>query len=260
MLGDAVVITFRLSSRGSIQVVRIAMSDPDTTYTTTPVVGKRKASDRSTQPATKGRPRKAPVDVEAVERRRTQLRVAQRAFRKRRETTLDELREQVASVQQRNDDMLAALRAFTDQAADKGLPNELTNDLLDILDKYSDLRDADDVASASASAEHNADTRSGLTQVEPQEPSETLQYTPPATFAPDYANCESTMFDAHSLTIPNDTKSCQPRYHVTSTGRFANPSQLTHTILRELGPSAAECFDGSSFANRLLRRILECGL
>jgi len=89
--------------------------------------------------ATKGRPRKsvASLDAEAAERRRTQLRVAQRAFRKRREATTDELREQVNELQNVHDGLLASIRDQLRQPTlERGDNDGLAHALESLLAKY----------------------------------------------------------------------------------------------------------------------------
>lgn len=223
---------------------------------------KRKAPDDPAHPVVKGRPRKEPANVEAVERRRTQLRVAQRAFRKRRETTIDELREQVVSLQQRNDDLLFTLRGFAERAVRKGLSDELSIDLLEILNKYTDPRDADDTESASPPFEDqvsNEDVATKANGSQTRIPPEHISDHIATTMANDYTRAKSQQ--------SNDSACAEMVMTVPPSGQLGvnpvtaarnNTSSVGYAIPRELYPSSTAGFDGTSFANRLRRRIMEC--
>jgi len=222
--------------------------------------GKRKVSADATRPAIKGRPRKEPADAEAVEKRRTQLRVAQRAFRKRRETTIDELREQVASLHQRNDDLLATLRGFAERAVQSGLSEESSIDLLGILIKYSALRDADaDVVhyvsppTQDKSQRDNGMTREILSQARVTQSSITDAREASCTVSP--------LNDSEALSsgINNGYQLFGPDPDTTTTRTIDRNARASYTMPQDLYPPSSNGFDGTSFANRLRRRILECG-
>jgi len=99
---------------------------------------------------TKGRPRKtvASLDAEAAERRRTQLRVAQRAFRKRREATTEELREQVNELQSVHDGLLSSIRDILKDSSIREGDDVLACTLEGLLAKYTASKHEDEGAKA----------------------------------------------------------------------------------------------------------------
>jgi uncharacterized protein YqeY len=104
--------------------------------------------------ATKGRPRKAvaSLDAEAAERRRTQLRVAQRAFRKRREATTEELREQVSDLQNVHDGLLSSIRDLLKDSSMKEGDGALADALESLLAKYTSSQEGDNGESKKVAA------------------------------------------------------------------------------------------------------------
>jgi hypothetical protein len=209
--------------------------------------------------AVKGRPRKTVQDAEAVERRRTQLRVAQRAFRRRRETTIDELREQVGRLQDANEDLLDSMRGFAERAVAKGLSDELAIDLCAILKHHSSRHDAEVAASVAshsdeelkrpATIRRKSSTRSRL--VEPM----------------DVANQHSTREagETHAATVPEqasglDHASHPPVHHDhISVLRTSQTQSAPPDLVRDLIPSTTIGFDETSFSGRIRRRALEVG-
>jgi len=232
-----------------------------------PTTSKRKASDDATNRTItiRGRPRKE-ADADAVAKRRTQLRVAQRAFRQRREATIDELREQVASIQAKNDDLLATLRGFAERAVLKGLSDELSIDLLGILQKYSDT-DADDA---------NVDVAESVSL--PLEVQISGEYMTTRKKQSQARGSHATASEG-SVGSNNDTRSdtrsdvseslirklnhnnqifASQLNNTTAMASMAS-TRSSNTMLRELYPFSTQGFDGTSFANRLRRQILESG-
>ncbi|KAH9429553.1 hypothetical protein MCOR02_009287 [Pyricularia oryzae] len=69
----------------------------------------------------RGRPRLNANDETAAERRRTQIRLAQRAYRNRKETTISSLEQQVRDLVDTNDEMSNAFAALQEFAASRGL-------------------------------------------------------------------------------------------------------------------------------------------
>jgi len=118
--------------------------------------------------ATKARPRKAvaSLDAEAAERRRTQLRVAQRAFRKRRDATTEELREQVNELQNVHDGLLSSIRDLLKDSSVKGSDNALALALESLLERYitrpSEENSEDGKDAASTSQQHVAKAQRSL--------------------------------------------------------------------------------------------------
>ncbi|KAL2009288.1 hypothetical protein VTN00DRAFT_7482 [Thermoascus crustaceus] len=69
----------------------------------------------------RGRPRLETRDKTAAERRRTQIRLAQRAYRLKKETTISALNKRVTELEQTIKEMNKSLLAFNDQVIDSGL-------------------------------------------------------------------------------------------------------------------------------------------
>ncbi|KAK3503899.1 hypothetical protein B0T13DRAFT_392729 [Neurospora crassa] len=74
----------------------------------------------------RGRPRLDVSDQTAADRRRTQIRLAQRAYRNRKETTIQTLEKQVETLQQLNREMSNAFMEFHDFAVASGLLDNST--------------------------------------------------------------------------------------------------------------------------------------
>ncbi|SPO04822.1 uncharacterized protein DNG_07507 [Cephalotrichum gorgonifer] len=69
----------------------------------------------------RGRPRVEPKDDTAADRRRTQIRLAQRAYRNRKETAIQTLEKKVNSLQDSNEEMSKAFMNLYDSAVSQGL-------------------------------------------------------------------------------------------------------------------------------------------
>ncbi|TKX25825.1 hypothetical protein C1H76_1971 [Elsinoe australis] len=98
---------------------------------------KRKAADADIDEKPRGRPRKNSKDESAAERRRTQIRLAQRAYRQRKETTIDELRQRVSELTTTVEMMNRSLRDFAQTATKRGLPDETRSDLDELVQKLA---------------------------------------------------------------------------------------------------------------------------
>lgn len=102
---------------------------------------KRSAGTGALDDATKeekkqGRPRAGPKDETAIDRRRTQIRLAQRAYRQRKESTIDELRNQVNELSAKADAMNKELRDFVNRAVSRDVPRDLISSLEDIMSRF----------------------------------------------------------------------------------------------------------------------------
>lgn len=89
------------------------------------------SSSGSSQLASKkqrGRPRLDPQDETPAERRRTQIRLAQRAYRTRKETTISELKGQVSELQSAINHMSKTFSQLHDNLFDSGVLNSLPAD------------------------------------------------------------------------------------------------------------------------------------
>lgn len=69
----------------------------------------------------RGRPRVDTQDETAADRRRTQIRLAQRAYRQRKETTISSLKKQVTELQSAIDEMNRSFLRFNDSALSSGI-------------------------------------------------------------------------------------------------------------------------------------------
>ncbi|KAF2112040.1 hypothetical protein BDV96DRAFT_167888 [Lophiotrema nucula] len=85
---------------------------------------KRSRQNSGNEPSNKkarGRPRVDTEDATAADRRRTQIRLAQRAYRQRKETTISSLKQQNASLQSIIEQMNKSFLRFNDSALKSGL-------------------------------------------------------------------------------------------------------------------------------------------
>ncbi|TKA73691.1 hypothetical protein B0A49_04330 [Cryomyces minteri] len=92
---------------------------------------RRRTSKRSESEEKKqrGRPRLDPEDETAADRRRTQIRLAQRAYRQRKETTISSLKRRVSELQSTISEMNGAFSRFSDDVTMLGVPPDLAQDL-----------------------------------------------------------------------------------------------------------------------------------
>ncbi|EXJ91110.1 hypothetical protein A1O1_04217 [Capronia coronata CBS 617.96] len=79
------------------------------------------ADDLADSKKQRGRPRLDPRDQTAADRRRTQIRLAQRAYRHRKETTIAGLKQQVTTLQTTIDQMNKTFLALHDSMVDAGI-------------------------------------------------------------------------------------------------------------------------------------------
>jgi len=86
------------------------------------------SSSMQTNKKQRGRPRLDPQDETPAERRRTQIRLAQRAYRNRKETTISELKGQVSELQGSINQMSRTFSMLHDNLFDSGVLNSLTPD------------------------------------------------------------------------------------------------------------------------------------
>ncbi|KAG8629875.1 hypothetical protein KVT40_001494 [Elsinoe batatas] len=98
---------------------------------------KRKAAEADIDEKPRGRPRKNSKDESAAERRRTQIRLAQRAYRQRKETTIDELRQRVSELTTTIEMMNRSLQDFAKNANRRGLPPQTQSELDEMVQKLA---------------------------------------------------------------------------------------------------------------------------
>ena len=84
----------------------------------------------------RGRPRLDPQDETAAERRRTQIRLAQRAYRQRKETTISALKTQVAELQETIAEMNKAFLRFNDAVMNVGVSSEVAKELKSVTQQF----------------------------------------------------------------------------------------------------------------------------
>ncbi|KAF2493797.1 hypothetical protein BU16DRAFT_422582, partial [Lophium mytilinum] len=87
----------------------------------------------------RGRPRVDTQDETAADRRRTQIRLAQRAYRQRKETTISSLKRQVTELQNAVEEMNRSFVQFNDSAISSGvlsLRPELGRDLKSTMETF----------------------------------------------------------------------------------------------------------------------------
>ncbi|WPH04915.1 Hypothetical protein R9X50_00781200 [Acrodontium crateriforme] len=121
---------------------------------------KRKRSRTSASPGSdddskkRGRPRVEKQDESAADRRRTQIRMAQRAYRQRKESTLDDLRKRVSDVTNAVELMNKTFLDFKDRLAITGISDAQSHDLNETSENFMNLmksiRNPNDEASFSA--------------------------------------------------------------------------------------------------------------
>ncbi|KAF8544391.1 hypothetical protein BDD12DRAFT_801314 [Trichophaea hybrida] len=89
--------------------------------------------DRSTAKKQRGRPRLDPTDENAADRRRTQIRLAQRAYRLRKETTISSLRSRVTELENAIENMQTTfleLHEFAMKCAQKNEEREISSETI----------------------------------------------------------------------------------------------------------------------------------
>ena len=77
-----------------------------------------------------------PQDETAAERRRTQIRLAQRAYRQRKETTISALKVQVSQLQETITEMKDSFLHFSDSAMNIGVAPEVANELKRVTQQF----------------------------------------------------------------------------------------------------------------------------
>ncbi|KAK2780674.1 hypothetical protein FQN52_007131 [Onygenales sp. PD_12] len=102
----------------------------------------------------RGRPRLNTRDKTAAERRRTQIRLAQRAYRLRKEATISSLNQRVVELEETVDEMSKSFLAFNDEAMSSGLLSaqpEFADHLRRVTERFLSL--AKDASSPSSDRE-----------------------------------------------------------------------------------------------------------
>ncbi|KAH0542974.1 hypothetical protein FGG08_002662 [Glutinoglossum americanum] len=100
------------------------------------------SDDEATSKKVRGRPRVDTTDETAADRRRTQIRLAQRAYRLRKETTISSLKEKVSELQSAIEDVNKSFLKFNDNAMNSGLIQmrpDLARDLKEATEQFLTL-------------------------------------------------------------------------------------------------------------------------
>ncbi|KAI9805987.1 MAG: hypothetical protein M1825_000601 [Sarcosagium campestre] len=84
-----------------------------------------RSDDQMSEKRQRGRPRLDGQDQSAIDRRRTQIRLAQRAYRNRKEETIASLQGRVSDLQKNLEEMKACFIAFKDFATDSGIADSM---------------------------------------------------------------------------------------------------------------------------------------
>ncbi|KAI9689881.1 MAG: hypothetical protein M1822_009763 [Bathelium mastoideum] len=96
----------------------------------------RTSKEDSETKKSRGRPRLDPHDETAAERRRTQIRLAQRAYRQRKETTISALKSQVSELQETINEMKDSFLRFNDTVMHVGVPPEVVQELKSVTQQF----------------------------------------------------------------------------------------------------------------------------
>jgi hypothetical protein len=120
-----------VSATEIVPTIETAAAADDAAVAPPPEKTRKRRRDTSPPPGSaadkkaRGRPRIDTKDENAVERRRTQIRLAQRAYRNRKETTLATLEQENDQVRNVNAEMMAAFRQLVSDAAGSNIDPKL---------------------------------------------------------------------------------------------------------------------------------------
>ncbi|KAF2743056.1 hypothetical protein M011DRAFT_411476 [Sporormia fimetaria CBS 119925] len=107
-------------------------------------------SNDTSNKKSRGRPRVENEDATAADRRRTQIRLAQRAYRQRKESTIVSLQEQTTRLQNIIQQMTTSFDAFSTSAIRAGIADiypSLAQELRQLADKFSSFKQSAEVSS-----------------------------------------------------------------------------------------------------------------
>ncbi|RMZ78370.1 hypothetical protein DV738_g3927, partial [Chaetothyriales sp. CBS 135597] len=203
----------------------------------------------------RGRPRLDPRDETAADRRRTQIRLAQRAYRHRKETAIVGLRQKVANLKTTIDEMHSTFTTLHDSLVRAGSVNadsrllaqlEAASDQFVKLHKIVDEEDEEDETQKPADIPVNEADISATSSYE---------YVSVRDWLGMEHNSTSTQFNVR---VPD---TYLPMTHTTAILPSAE-AQFTNRIERPLGPPLGSgpytySFQESTFARRLHRMTLE---
>lgn len=121
----------------------------------------------------RGRPRVDTRDETAADRRRTQIRLAQRAYRQRKETTISALKKRVQDLERNIEQISSSFLSFNDQLLDSGLINnrhDLTRRLQVVTEQFVELsklstHESDQESESAAQCDLTRETGSGRNSI-----------------------------------------------------------------------------------------------
>lgn len=241
--------------------------------------GQEDATKRS-----RGRPRLDTQDETAADRRRTQIRLAQRAYRHRKETTITGLKQRVTGLQATIEQMNVAFLALHDNLMDSGLfsgHRGLTTHLEDVMSQFDQLardaavdEDEDEAPPAAKSTKKNAKPNSKAEQkaAQSQSPMQSnqgsdIEELPPVSLArgdsPLYATYEDAPWGNDSevmqfhVHLPEAQVDLEAITHKDNSAfSKAVPRSLTSAVPSS-GGFYTYSFQETTFARRLQRLSLE---
>ncbi|KAK0738988.1 hypothetical protein B0T21DRAFT_285175 [Apiosordaria backusii] len=181
--------SYNPSTKTQVAKTRPAVSNPDDgprkrakTQATATENGEEEEKKRS-----RGRPRLEVKDVSPKDRRRTQVRLAQRAYRNRKEEAIQSLEKQVQELKDKNQEMnnaflrlhdFATSMGILDQVPELGHQLRLTTERFMSLAKTTDDEEKDEQQVSSGSDDSSSRHRSERTPADPKLPSTTGNEAP----------------------------------------------------------------------------------
>jgi len=222
-----------------------------------------------------GRPRAGPKDETALERRRAQIRLAQRAYRQRKESTIDELRSQVDELTSKAEIMSRGLRDFADRAASRNLPRDLMSELEDLVSRSA----ADEVVLSRSNSENSSDQDRVMQTLNAVDTTRDMPRTyqqglietqPPSRTSPEpipiglgysmmYSNIDREVTEVTSNTSEDDSRASGVVGRSTPALTPPDNFEGTSTPVSSFEPRFVYSVDEWSFARRIHRRCYEVG-
>ncbi|KAL8826114.1 MAG: hypothetical protein Q9191_003996 [Dirinaria sp. TL-2023a] len=229
----------------------------------------------------RGRPRLEARSQTRGERRRTQIRLAQRAYRQRKETTIAELSQKVVDLERTISEMSQIVADFKETAKASGL-HEIEPNLAETLQAVA-LRFNNVASSTAASPGNSALAEAPNLSARTYSAGETRQIMVPAN-ATESSNDGSVPRERRTENVEastwgyvfgteqdQDSKESEPYDTSTSSASYSNGnnpisdhlsvSDETHSLVplntKRMAPPSTYSFRESTFARRLLRAALE---
>ncbi|EAS28966.3 uncharacterized protein CIMG_07712 [Coccidioides immitis RS] len=227
----------------------------------------------------RGRPRLHTENETPADRRRRQIRIAQRAYRSRKEATIASLNERVEQLECTVDEMNKTFLAFNDDALKSGVLSaqpELAQRLRSATQRFIKL--ASEISQDDAPQE-DAQSGNAATMEAPNNEQCSLNasgnnprpdYTEPETLIASYANVPATHATipicSHIATLPDVWDTSMASNHFFNYKSWCDeesqsPLKSSAFIPRQPSPHHryTYCFQETSFSRRLHRRCLEFG-